>query len=256
MAPQAIGFPLSSRDSSKELIQPLPALQQRAEHAFPQIEPPMPDRALLCFGHPFLAEAKRLCGAESTGNYAGEQEVYRGVWDGTPVILAATGVGSPASAMVAEKLIAGGCEMLVGVGFCGGLRVGSGACIVPTSIHGQPGITHAYGQPEPEPDGGMVVALNAAAHRQDLAINEGAHWTTDAIYRETDARVNRYRKKGCLGVDMESAGLLVAADHRGAKAGVLLVVTDTLDSKWRPVDRLPEGLVDDVVRAGLAALTS
>lgn len=239
---------------SDELIQPLPALQRRAEHAFPQLEPPLPRTGLICFGHPFLAEAKRLTSADTTGTYAGEQEVYRGVWNGTTLVVCATGVGSPAAAMVTEKLIAGGCEELVGVGFCGGLRVGSGACVIPTGIVGQPGVTHDYGQPEPTGDDGILDALAASAHAEGITTHEGKHWTTDAIYRETESRVDRYREKGALGVDMETAGLYVAAKHRGARAGALLVVTDTLDKKWRPVQRLPRDLVDRAVRACLSAL--
>lgn len=236
------------------MIQPLPALRQRAEHAFPQLEPPLPEVGLLCFGHPFLAEAKRLTSANSTETYAGEQEVYRGVWNGTTLAICATGVGSPAAAMVTEKLIAGGCEVLAGVGFCGGLRVGSGSCIIPTEIVGQPGVTHDYGQPHPSGDHGILDALAASALAEEIPTHEGKHWTTDAIYRETESRVQRYRDKGALGVDMETAGLYVAANHRGARAGAMLVVTDTLDKKWRPVKRLPRGLVDRAVRACLSAL--
>lgn len=239
---------------SRELIEPLPALQKRAEHAFPQLSPPVPDHALLCFGHPFLAEAKRLTSANSKDTFAGEQELFKGVWNDTAVLMVATGVGSPAAAMVTEKLVAAGSEILVGVGFCGGLRVPRESCVIPTEIHGQPGVTHAYGIPHPQGDDGILDGLAATAHAQQLRCYEGPHWTTDAIYRETESRVNRYRKRGCLGVDMETAGMYVAAQHRDARAGALLVVTDTLDKKWRPLTKLPRDLVDNAVRACLTAL--
>lgn len=239
---------------ARELIQPLPALQQRAEHSFAQIEPPVPEAVLLCFAHPFLAEGKRLTSAQATGSHAGEQELFRGVWNRTTVGVVGTGVGSPATAMVAEKVVAAGAKVLIGVGFCGGLRVGSGATVLPTDVVGEAGVLQAYGVKQPEGDPGLLDGLAASADAEGLTVHEGRHWTTDAIYRETEGKVRHYRDMGCLGVDMETAGLYATAHRRGVRAAALLVVTDTLDKKWKPLRRLPRADVDRAVRAALAAL--
>lgn len=246
--------PRFPRPLPPEVIQPLHALHERAEHAFPQLEPPVPEPALLCFGHAFLGEARRLTNSHSTDTYAGEQELHRGIWNGQEVLLCATGVGAPAAAMVAEKLIAAGAKLFVGVGFCGGLRVGTGSCLIPDAVVGEAGVLAAYDIKRPRGDDGLLDGLCASTVAQDLTYHEGLHWTTDAIYRETEEKVSRFRKQGCLGVDMETAGLYVVAQFRNRRAGALLVVTDTLDKKWRPLQRLPTDLLDRAVRAGLTAL--
>ena len=54
----------------------------------------------------------------------------------------------------------------------------------------------------------------------------GAHWTTDAILRETYAKVERFRQRGVVTVDMELSALAGVAHYRRCALSALLVVTD------------------------------
>jgi purine-nucleoside phosphorylase len=56
----------------------------------------------------------------------------------------------------------------------------------------------------------------------------GRHWTTDAIYRETYAKTERYCRQGINSVEMELSALVGVAYYRKRKLSAILVVTDVL----------------------------
>jgi len=58
-------------------------------------------------------------------------------------------------------------------------------------------------------------------------------WTTDAIYRETQARSAAYIEEGCLAVEMEAAAFFAVAAFRGVDFGQILYGGDAvIDSGW------------------------
>jgi nucleoside phosphorylase len=58
-------------------------------------------------------------------------------------------------------------------------------------------------------------------------------WTTDAPYRETASKVNTYRERGVLAVEMELSALMTLAVYRSVKLAGLLVVSDEVFAlKW------------------------
>ena len=76
-----------------------------------------------------------------------------------------------------------------------------------------------------------------------LAFQLGRVWTTDAIYRETKAKVLAYGSQGMLAVEMEMSALFTVARYRGVALAGLLVVSDELFTlTWR------HGLRDDHFR--------
>jgi|GEM_PF-6795755 len=50
----------------------------------------------------------------------------------------------------------------------------------------------------------------------------------DAIFRETEDKVEEYAKRGILGVKMESSALMTIASFRGVELAVALAVSDEL----------------------------
>jgi len=59
----------------------------------------------------------------------------------------------------------------------------------------------------------------------------GKTWTTDAIYRETRAKVEKYQKAGCLTVEMELAGAQAVCDYHGWELYDFLATGDVLDGE-------------------------
>lgn len=57
----------------------------------------------------------------------------------------------------------------------------------------------------------------------------GKVWTTDAIYRETKAKLDARKKEGCIAVEMELAGVQAVCDFYGWDLYNFLVTGDVLD---------------------------
>lgn len=54
-------------------------------------------------------------------------------------------------------------------------------------------------------------------------------WTTDAIYRETTAKLKARKEEGCVAVEMELAGVQAVCDFYGWELYDFLATGDVLD---------------------------
>jgi purine-nucleoside phosphorylase len=81
----------------------------------------------------------------------------------------------------------------------------------------------------------------------------------DALYRETKAKVKRFREMGISAVEMEVASFYAVCNYRNVKGIAFLIVSDILmDNGWRQgfgTDALRHGrqrlltfLFDDLIR--------
>ena len=67
-----------------------------------------------------------------------------------------------------------------------------------------------------------------------LPARSGDVWTTDALFRETRAKAQRYGRKGLLAVEMELSALLTVAAFRKVRLGGLMVISDELAGpRWK-----------------------
>jgi uridine phosphorylase len=86
----------------------------------------------------------------------------------------------------------------------------------------------------------------------------GKTWTTDAIYRETRARMARRSSEGCITVEMEAAAFFAVAQFRGVQMGQILYCGDNLDGdewdgrNWQKNWSVREILVELAAEACLA----
>jgi uridine phosphorylase len=80
-----------------------------------------------------------------------------------------------------------------------------------------------------------VAALEAVLNEAEMPFRTGKTWTTDAPYRETNQRIARRIRQGCINVEMEAAGLMAVAQHRQVVFGQLLYAGDDLSgNEWDP----------------------
>ncbi len=72
-----------------------------------------------------------------------------------------------------------------------------------------------------------------APHAAAQGFHEGVIWTCDAIYRETVAKIARFRDMGVSAVEMETASFYSVSRYRDVKGVAFLVVSDLLSGdKW------------------------
>lgn len=220
--------------------------------------PDMPEAAVLCFfpevvdglgGEPLLTistERGRI--PVRVMEHAGER-----------VAVVHPGVGAPLAAMFLEDVIALGVRRVVAVGGAGSLLpdlVLGHAVVVGSAVRDE-GTSFHYLPPgrvvDADPDG--VAVLAATLTDAGLPHVVARAWTTDAVYRETRARVDRRRAEGCAVVEMEAAALIAVARFRGIAFAHLVFAADSLagdawdDRGWRFARDVRRGLFDLAVRA-------
>jgi uridine phosphorylase len=165
--------------------------------------------------------------------------------NGETLALSGPFLGSPHAVMGMEKLIALGAERIWVLGWCGSLQpdLRIGDLVIPTNAISEEGTSQHYpiAEKRPTSDKELGHVVEKALHRKGCPFKQGAIWTTDAPYRETQKKIKAFQGQGVLAVEMEMSALMTVAIYRGVKLTGLLVVSDELfDLKWHAGFSSPE----------------
>jgi uridine phosphorylase len=161
------------------------------------------------------------------------------------VTLVGPAIGAPYAAMLLETLVAWGVRRLVFIGWCGAITTGIpiGSAVVPQSGVIDEGTSRHYASDASvsRPSPALSARLMDACAAADIPVFSGGVWTTDAVFRENPEKVERYRARGAVAVDMEASALFTVAAFLGVEAAALLLVSDDLSGlTWRPGFALPQ----------------
>ncbi|MCL2756149.1 MAG: nucleoside phosphorylase [Firmicutes bacterium] len=139
-------------------------------------------------------------------------------------------VGAPQAARMIEILAAQGVKKFMVCGGAGTLddEKTQDFVLVPTSAVRDEGTSYHYLPPARE------VKMNPNVVRKiiETLIEEGASytkvktWTTDAIFRETQDKLELRKQEGCHVVEMECSAFLAVAEHKKLLCGQLLYAAD------------------------------
>jgi len=148
-------------------------------------------------------------------------------------------LGAPYATVVVELLLSAGLEELILVGGVGVLSddVPRGTVILPTEAIRDEGTSYHYVSPRRKVQSSRRLRgkLRAACAKHGVNPVEGKTWTTDAIFRETPAKVRQFREQGAVCVEMEAAACFAVAQHRGIEFGALFHAGDSVARpKWQP----------------------
>ena len=148
-------------------------------------------------------------------------------------------IGAPAAVISLEFLAACGAREIICFGVCGSIdpSVRIGDLVTPRWAVGEEGTSRLYSPDSDRFDccAGLSEKIAAAFEAKGARVKSAGCWTTDAFFRETPAKVEKYRNLGASVVDMEASALFAVAAHRGVKLACLFVVSDELfDGRWRP----------------------
>jgi uridine phosphorylase len=195
----------------------------------------VPPHAVLCFFQDVIEKVV----AEHDGraidhvvSEIGRNPIFELDYRGRRLALVHPGVGAPLAAGFLEELIARGCRAFVACGGAGVLvpDVALGHVIVPTAAIRDEGTSYHYlpAARAVEPTHHAVEAIVATLDRHHVPYVTGTTWTTDGLYRETRAKVERRVAEGCLTVEMEAAAFFAVAAFRGVAFGQVLYAGDDL----------------------------
>jgi len=163
--------------------------------------------------------------------------VWTGTYEGTPMTAMASGMGIPSLSIYATELYRFyGVRRICRVGTCGGIAddVNVRDVAIGVSAHTNssvagllvPGVTLSLAA---SPD--MLIA--AVAKARDVAaggavVHVGSLYSSDFFYLDRPDIIAGLAKLGCLGVEMEAAGLYACAAAEGGEALAVCTVSDHL----------------------------
>ncbi len=199
-----------------------------------------PEHCVVCFFQEVITKLCRDHGAREIAvrrSEIGPHPVYELNVNGRRLAVFHPGVGAPLAAGLLEEVIALGCRKFIACGGAGVLdrKITVGHFLIPASAVRDEGTSYHYLPPSREvhasPEGVAAIEKVLRARGCDYLIVKT--WTTDAIFRETPAKVQLRRAEGCLTVEMEAAAFFAVAQFRGVTfAQILYGGDDVSGSEW------------------------
>jgi uridine phosphorylase len=202
----------------------------------------IPKHCVLCFFQDVINDLVLNGGAREihvehweTGNHP----IYEIDFNGRRLAVVHPRVGAPVSAAMLELVIALGARKFIACGGAGVLdsKIAVGHIVVPNSAIRDEGTSYHYLPPSREvgPHPKALAAIERTLRRNGMEYIVAKTWTTDAILRETRARMIARRGEGCLTVEMEAAAFFAVAKFRRVMFGQILYGGDDLaGDDWDP----------------------
>ena len=200
----------------------------------------LPPMAVISFSPRVLTTLISRAGGRRLAPWRGRTRwLYTADIGGRPLLLARSPYGAPSAVIFLEELFAFGVRQALFVGYCGSLQgdIDLGEIVLPTRAVREEGTSYHYLPPgdDCQPDEMLVHRLDRWFVREGIPARKGTIWTTDALYRETRKKIEKYRDQGVLGVDMEVSAVFAVGKVRMGKVVALLLVSDRLcGDMWTP----------------------
>jgi uridine phosphorylase len=165
--------------------------------------------------------------------------IYRVEHEGRTFAAYLSLIGAPAACGIMEEVIGLGGRSFLFFGSCGVLDkdILSGHLAVPTAAYRDEGTSYHYMPAAPYIDIPSAGRLARVLDELDVPYHLTRTWTTDAIYRETRAKMAQRIAEGCRVVEMECASTAAVAQFRGVGFFQFLYGADSLaGDEWDPRD--------------------
>ncbi len=163
---------------------------------------------------------------------------YTGRYNGKPVSIQTSGMGTPSFSIVMEELLMLGARTFIRTGSCGGISLGlrTGDVVVATAAVPADGATRTYlhGDPfAPAADFDLTRALVDASRARGIDPHPGVVQSVDVFYNTDVDYASKMRSRNIIAVEMEAAALFYLAmrargDGKDVRGACILTVSDTL----------------------------
>ncbi len=153
-------------------------------------------------------------------------------YEGIKFGIIACAVGSSFAVLLAEQLFVSGCRLLISMTSAGQI-VDRGDppyfVLIEKAIRDE-GTSYHYLPPSDycHINAALRESLSGVFSKLAVPVHNGATWTTDAPFRETDLAIKQARDMGVLAVEMEAAALYAFAEARNKKLVCFAHVTNQM----------------------------
>ena len=158
-------------------------------------------------------------------------ELYDYQSNGLHVGVLGCAVGASFAVLVAEELFASGCRLLISITSAGQIipvRKPPYFILIDRALRDE-GTSYHYLSPAQyshiQPD---LLAMLTCAFTDELVVEQGGVWTTDAPFRETEEAIAFARTENLLAVEMEAAALYAFAEARSKPVVCFAHVTNQM----------------------------
>ena len=170
-----------------------------------------------------------------------EYRTATGTYEGTPISVTSTGIGSPSAAIAVEELARIDCKTFIRVGSCGAIQpeMAVGDLVITTGAVRQEGTSDEYVR-EAYPataDHEVIGALIAAADRLGYDYHTGITMSADSFYAGqgrpgfegfeaagSSELVDQLKAANVKNIEMEASAILTLATIYGLRAGAVCTV--------------------------------
>ncbi|SDQ59162.1 nucleoside phosphorylase [Natronobacterium texcoconense] len=170
-----------------------------------------------------------------------EYRTATGSYEGTPISVTSTGIGSPSAAIAVEELARVGCDTFIRVGSCGALQreMDVGDLVITTGGVRQEGTSDEYVREDypATADYEVVSALVAAAERLGYDYHTGVTMSADSFYAGqgrpgydgfeaagSEELVDQLKEANVKNIEMEASAIMTLANLYGLRAGAVCTV--------------------------------
>ncbi|NHN48550.1 nucleoside phosphorylase [Halostella sp. JP-L12] len=178
--------------------------------------------------------------AEERGHHR-EYRTVTGSYDGAPISVTSTGIGSPSAAIAVEELARIGVDTYIRVGSCGSIKPEAevGDLVITTGAVRQEGTSAEYVREDYPANANheVVSALVAAAERLGYDYHTGITTSTDSFYAGqgrpgfegfeaagSDELIESLKEANVTNFEMEASAILTLANIYGLRAGAVCSV--------------------------------
>jgi len=189
---------------------------------------------------------------------------FTGTFEGKPISVQTTGMGSASSGIVFEELVMLGAKRLIRVGTCGGLKDGMkmGDTVIGLSATAEDETALRLAKMSSyAPAATFELAETAArlSREHGSTVHVGPIVTSGVFYDPDPTTFARWKRVGHVGVDMEAAMMYTVAAIHGIEALALMTVSDLLAESGETERISDEALkqgVDDMMKIACRVATS
>jgi uridine phosphorylase len=193
------------------------------------------DTVLFCFDPGIYSKLKRRFKGQVLHGLTGELYLSR-----NGVALAGLmGIGCPAAVAFMEELVACGMRRFISLGTAGALHLDRpfADVMICSGALTDEGTSRHYLRHQflSKPTRRLTTQIVRWLTKRNIPFTRGKTWTTDAPYRETKAKLNRFRAAGAQVVEMEACAMFNVACFRKVSLASVFIISDSIAyGRWHP----------------------
>jgi DeoD family purine-nucleoside phosphorylase len=180
---------------------------------------------------------------------------YTGTFDGRPISVQSTGMGSPTIGIVAEELVMLGVRRMIRVGTCGAIGAGMAMAdtVIAMSATADDETARRYADVPgwaPTATYGLVETAVRLSREAGATVHVGPIVTSGIFYEPDETVVPRWQRLGILAIEMEASMLYTVAAVHGVEALAMMTVSDLVGPREEQRARIS----DDDLKRGVDAM--